>query len=163
LIRLLDASPKQGVGVEFGVYKGGTLDTLATFQPWRAFYGFDTFSGLPLDHWKEGEPHRVGDFRDTGYLAVAELMPSNVTLLPGLFPAVAAGLDIPVGFAHVDFDFELSTAAAIGWLRERVIPGAIVVFDDFDWMHCPGVRKAIEAAGIEVKQSTEHQVFWVAK
>ena len=161
LIRLLDTAPKEGVGVEFGVYRGGTLHDLATFQSWRSFYGFDTFEGLPAEAWRAGEVHGVGDFRDTELAEVLRRMPENVTLYPGIFPESAEGIAVPVGFAHVDFDFEASTAAAIEWLKPKLIPGAVVVFDDYDWKHCPGVRAAIEASGIVVQRSTEHQVFWV--
>lgn len=161
LLCLLDEAPRTGVGVEFGVYQGGTLRDLAIYQAHRAWYGFDTFSGLPAEAWRSGEVHGVGDFRDTDFQAVLKAMPENVTLYPGIFPESAEGIDVPVGFAHVDFDFEVSTSAAIEWLKPKLIPGAIVVFDDYDWQHCPGVRKAIEDSGIEIQRSTEHQVFWI--
>lgn len=160
LLRLLDGAP-EGIGVEFGVYNGGTLLEMAKAQPGRDFVGFDTFTGLPAEAWRSGEPHGVGDFRDCDYMDVLLSMPPNVSLVRGLFPDEAVEPRGKIGFAHVDFDFEVSTAAAIDWLRPRMAPGAVVVFDDYEWDHCPGVKRAIDAAGIAVQRSAEHQVFWV--
>ena len=161
LLQLLDQSPKHGVAVEFGVYRGGTMLDMATMQAWRVFYGFDTFEGLPAEAWQAGEIHGVGDMRDTDLNEVLSGMPQNVTLVPGLFPESAEHYDLPVAFAHVDFDFEISTADAIEWLKPRLVDGAVVVFDDYDWPHCPGVRRAIEAAGLKVKRSAEFQAYWI--
>lgn len=157
--KFLDCAPP-GVGVEFGVYQGGTLLEMAQRQPWRMFYGFDTFEGLPGEAWQEGEPHGIGDFRDTDYKQIAASMPFNVILKPGLFPQTGEGIFDKVGFAHVDFDYELSTAAAIDWLKPRLVRGGVVVFDDYEWQHCPGVRRAIDASGIAILKSGEHQAYW---
>lgn len=150
-----------GCIVEFGVYHGGTLQLLAERFPDRQCFGFDTWEGLPAESWTEGEPHGIGDFRDCDFEAVRDGMPANVELRRGRFPETAAGIDGPIALAHVDFDWERSTADAIEWLRPRLAPGGIAVFDDYEWKHCPGVKAAIERAGIPVLQSTNHQVYWV--
>lgn len=159
LLRLLRSAP-EGLGVEFGVYNGGTLLEMARTQPQRRFFGFDTFEGLPAEDWRAGEPHGVGDMRDTDFETVRAAMPTNVELVRGYFPDSALHLQ-GIAFAHVDFDFEIGTANVIEWLRERLVPGAVVVFDDYEWDHCPGVKRAIAAAGLDVRQSAEHQVYWI--
>ena len=160
LLNLLSGAP-DGLGVEFGVYNGGTLLEMAMLQPYRRFVGFDTFAGLPAEAWRSGEPHGVGDFRDCSYEVVKASMPPNVDLVRGLFPDEAPVFTPQIGFAHVDFDYEVSTRDAIDWLKPRLAPGAVVVFDDYEWDHCPGVRRAIDAAGLSVQRSAEHQVYWV--
>ena len=66
---------KPGIICEFGVYWGATLATLqslcSTYEPYnhqRKIFGFDTFSGFPSVHEKDGEEHSPGDFSvDAGY------------------------------------------------------------------------------------------------
>ena len=162
LLVLLDIAAKQiGYFVEFGVYHGGTLKIIAEKYPNRLCYGFDTWEGLPGEAWTEGEPHGIGDFGDCDYEKVKRGMPPNVILKRGVFPDTAKGIEGPVAFAHVDFDYEVSTEAAIRWLRTRMAKGGIVVFDDYKWPHCPGVETAILKSRIKVRPSTKYQCYWV--
>lgn len=151
-----------GAVVELGVYRGGALAAMALSAPGRQVIGFDTFTGLPAQAWRDGEPHSVGEFGDTSIgtvmLAVAGLQ--NVVLVPGVFPESAADIDAQVAVAHVDFDFYESTRAAIDWLLPRMVPGGVILFDDYDWPWCPGVREAIEDAGLPVEPSSDYQVIY---
>lgn len=151
-----------GCIVEFGVYHGGTLKALAERYPERWCIGFDTWSGMPAESHTPGEPHGIGTFNECDFEKVQAGMPSNVLLRRGRFPDTAIGLDIEVAFAHVDFDWKVSTADAIAWLKPRLSPGAIVVFDDYEWPYCPGVEAAIKASEIKVEKSANHQCFWIA-
>jgi hypothetical protein len=38
----------------------------------------------------------------------------------------------------------------------------VVVFDDYHWQNCPGVAKAIEAAGLHVIECGSLQCYWRA-
>lgn len=159
-----------GAAAECGVYKGGTLREIATARPWSTVYGFDTFTGLPAEKWDASEPHGVGDFADTTLESVRKIACDglrNVVLVPGIFPestkVISANADVrPFAFVHLDFDFYESTAEAIEWFRPRMSPGGVIVFDDYDWKNCPGVRRAIEEAGLPVKPLTRFQVYWRA-
>jgi hypothetical protein len=163
LLRLLMRTQAlEGVVVELGVYQGGALKKMAEAVPEKWCYGFDTFSGQPEDSWREGDFHKPGEFADTSLDGVWSEMPGNVVLMPGWFPDSAAGFDQPITFAHVDMDLEKSTEDAIDWLKPRMVPGGIVVFDDWGWKNCPGVAKAITRAALPVVRSEVHQCFWVA-
>lgn len=161
LDRLLGELAKAPAGdvIELGVYMGGALEAMATAAPERQMYGFDTFEGMPAALWREGEPHGVGDFGDTSFEAVREKMPANVMLVRGLFPDSAAGIEPGIALAHVDFDWYESTRAAIGWLLPRMVPGGVIVFDDWEWKHCPGVRRAIDEAGLAVTAQHNQAVY----
>lgn len=161
LVLLQRAMHHPGAIAEFGVYHGGTLKIMAETYPDRLAFGFDTFEGLPIEKWNKDEPHNPGDFRDCDFAALSAQMPPNVQLRRGLFPDSAAGVDVPIAFAHVDFDFHASTADAIRWLKRHMVPGGIAVFDDYEWPHCPGVKRAIVETGIPIQKSMLHQVFWV--
>ncbi len=150
-----------GVVVEMGVHQGGTLAAMALAAPDRRLIGFDTFEGLPVEAWREGELHKVGDFSDTSLEAVRRAVDGlpNVELVPGLFPASADGIEASVALAHVDFDFYESTRAAIEWLLSRMVPGGVIVFDDYEWKYCPGVKRAIEEAGLRAESSHYQAIY----
>jgi len=143
-----------GAMAECGVYQGGALKALADACPDRTVYGFDTFEGLPAEAWTEGEIHGVGDFRDTSVEAVSAGLADNpnVRLMPGLFPSTARDLEGErFALVHLDFDFYASTRDAIAWFLPRLSPGGVLVFDDVDWKHCPGVRRAVDEAGLAIE------------
>lgn len=161
LDRLLDELSRAPAGdvVELGVYRGGALEAMAKAAPHRLMYGFDTFEGMPAALWREGEPHGVGDFGDTSFEAVKASMPKNVMLVRGMFPGSAVGIDPSIALAHVDFDWYESTRAAIDWLLPRLVPGGVIVFDDWEWKHCPGVKKAIDEAGLVVTAQHNQAIY----
>jgi hypothetical protein len=156
-----------GVAAECGVYKGGTLRMIAETCPDRPVYGFDTFTGLPGEMWRAGEPHGVGDFRDTTLDDVRTVVAglANVELVPGVFPASAAPLaDLRFAFVHLDLDWYRSTRDALEWLLPRMSKGAAIVFDDYEWKHCPGVKQAIDGLELAVERTVPFQVVhWVGR
>lgn len=137
-----------GFIAEVGVYRGGVLLELAEIFPSRIVYGYDTFKGMPAEHWSEGELHKVGDFPDTSLAEVQRLCmhTKNIILVPGLFPDT--GVDGLYAFVHLDVDFYLATRLALEWLSPRMANGGAVVLDDWDWPLCPGVRRAVEELGL---------------
>ena len=64
-----------GLCLEFGIYKGDSINLLAKLQPQRHFYGFDSFIGLP-ETWTLGS--RKGAFTTEGRLPKVR---GNVTLM----------------------------------------------------------------------------------
>lgn len=152
---------------ECGVYRGGILRVLAERFPDRRVIGFDTFAGLPLSAWTQGEIHNAGEFGDTSLSAALATVQGlrNVQLVPGIFPESAGELDDELRFAfvHLDFDYYASTKAAIEWFLPRLSPGGLIVFDDYRWPHCPGVEQAIVEAGLQVEQTVEFQAIWRAQ
>ena len=161
LLKELSNAPAGDV-VEFGVYQGGSLAAMAKAAPDRRMYGFDTFEGMPEALWRDGEPHGVGDFGDTSYEAVARKMPENVTLVRGTFPNSAGDLSPDIALAHLDFDWYESTKAALEWVLPKLVPGGVIVFDDYEWKHCPGVRRAIDEAGLTVTHKHNQAIYRVA-
>lgn len=159
---LMRTRPLEGVVVELGVYQGATLKAMAEAVPEKSCIGFDTFMGQPAASWRKGDFHKPGEFADTSLEEVLDAMPSNVVLVPGLFPESASDFDFEICFAHVDFDLQKSTEDAIEWLAPRMVPGGLVVFDDWGWKNCPGVAKAIARAELPVVRSDVHQCYWSA-
>ena len=121
--------------MEFGVYRGRSIATLASALPDRVINGFDTFTGLPLP-WRRGpdDTYDVGHF-DTGGLPA---VPPNVALWPGEFatslPGWLATHPGPAALIHIDCDLYESTRTVLSMLDDRIVPGTVLVFDELcDW------------------------------
>ena len=132
----LARSPKEGLVLEFGVAKGASLRNLARQTP-REVHGFDSFGGLPED-WA-GTKERVGAFTQMGKLPK---VPPNAVLHVGWFdktlPSFLAVHEQKVAFLHVDCDIYASTVTIFAELRERIVPGTIILFDEY--FNYPGWR-----------------------
>ena len=142
-----------GYFAECGVFEGFTIKALSIAFPDRKVLGFDTFSGLPREFWQEDEIHHPGEFAAESLDQVrADLQDApNVTLVPGLFPMSAEQFaNERFAFVHLEFDFYRSTRMALDWLLTHIADGGVIVLDDYDWPHCPGVRRAVDETGIDV-------------
>jgi hypothetical protein len=120
----------QGLLLEFGVHKGGTINYIARRNPQREVHGFDSFTGLPSD-WS-GVMLPKGAFDRQGRLpAVAR----NVTLHKGLFADVMPGwiaqISSPIAFVHIDCDLYESTRDVFAAIGPRLKAGALLMFDDY--------------------------------
>src|SRR5262245_27130364 len=125
-----------GLFLEFGVYKGDSINRLASLKPDVTFYGFDSFVGLP-EVW--GFETRKGAFDVGGQLPPVR---RNVELISGFFDAtlpgfLAARRDSRISFMHVDCDLCSSTRTILHETRALLVPGSIIAFDELinyaDW------------------------------
>ncbi len=126
-----------GVIVEFGVYKGSTINHIAKRVPDRDIVGFDSFRGLP-EKWA-GFRFKKNDFDRGGK---RPHVAGNVKLVDGWFddtvPVFCAGLTAPVAFAHIDCDIYSSTRTVLDQIAPHLVAGSIIVFDEF--FNYPGYR-----------------------
>lgn len=125
-----------GLYLEFGSgYSGRTTRFIAGRIPGE-LHGFDSFEGLP-EAW-------FGDLGQ-GSLPTDESQlqyPSNVRLHKGWFnetlPGFVAGHTGPVAFMHVDCDVYSSTRDILDALRDRIVQGTVIQFDEY--FNYPGWR-----------------------
>jgi len=134
---------------EVGVYKGGTGRLLAqVFAPTgKSIFLFDTYEGMPdaidpgVDDWQPG------DFGDTSLAAVrraVEPWPA-VSCVPGLFPDSAApAKDRRFAMAHIDVDIQQSVQDCLEFFYPRLVPGGVLVVDDYGFRSCVGARLAVD-------------------
>lgn len=123
-----------GLIMEFGVFDGASLGKIAAIAG-QDVHGFDSFEGLPED-WTH--------FQKKGRFSLAGVPPfvnaSNVRLHKGLFqdslPAFLAEHTAPARFVHVDCDLYSSATTVLRALRDRIVPGTVVVFDEY--LNYPG-------------------------
>ncbi len=145
LIEQLDAAGIAGDIVEFGTAGGTWIKTLASIierrQNGRRLWGFDSFQGLP-----EPDPVRDGGIWHAGqYAASLEEVSQAVgagrrpflTLVAGWFqdslaraPATAIA---SIAYARIDSDLYASAVDCLRYLAPRLVDGAILVFDDWQF------------------------------
>ena len=131
----LAAVTVDGLFCEFGVFRGESVNYIAALASNGVVHGFDSFEGLPED-WRTGY-HR-GLFRTP-----PPKVRANVRLQTGWFtatvPSFLAEHRGDVAFLHIDVDLYSSAHEVLDMLRERIVPGTVIVFDDF--FNFPGWRE----------------------
>ena len=140
------ASNKEGDMAEVGVYKGGTAKILAKNCPNNKIHLFDTFSGMPETR-KGIDLHKKGDFCDTSLSVVEKFLTdcNNVILHPGFFPETTKGLEaVKFCFVYIDVDIYASVRDCLNFFYGRMVKGGLMLFDDWEWRDCPGVKKAVD-------------------
>lgn len=125
---LKKARPELGLFAEFGVYAGASINYIADeIKPHRV-YGFDSFEGLPVD-WH----NMPKDFFSLG--GKLPKVRRNVTLVRGFFdqslPEFFRGHSENLCFAHIDCDVYVSTQSVLANIADRVVPGTLLLFDDY--------------------------------
>ena len=136
--------------VEVGVYRGGTARLLAeAIKSDRTLHLYDTFEGMPTVS-VEDSFHKTGDFADTSIEAVAKLVAGfKIEFHKGRFPDTAGDLG-NLCMVHVDVDIYESVRDCIGYLWPKIIPGGVMIFDDYGFYTCDGAKKAVDRSGIPV-------------
>lgn len=134
---------------EFGLYQGFSFwfaEQLSRQYTGPAFrhYGFDSFAGLPRPQLKlEAAMFARGDFAGsyelvTGNLERWKADPTRYRLFEGfysdeLFARFARSEAFPpVSIALVDVDLYESTVPVLEFLRPRLVPGSMLLFDDYN-------------------------------
>lgn len=137
-----------GAVADLGTCQGGTALILRRLAPDKDLHLFDTWAGNPHDdpmcHHKCGE--WAANLNDCKRLVgQGELTYYH----QGVFPE-SASLGIGGGgereycFVYVDMDTYQSTRDAIDFFVPRLVHGGKLVFDDYGWDACAGVRKAVD-------------------
>lgn len=138
---------------EVGVWRGGTGAILAAaatrWKPDSRVYLCDTFCGVvkvtTLDSTYKG-----GEHSDTSADIVRDLIANmglrNVEVLEGVFPDATADRirDGTIALAHIDVDVYRSALEVVQWVRPRMPPGGVLVFDDYGFKGCDGITRLVE-------------------
>ena len=116
-----------GLILEFGVYNGKSIRYIASLTD-TAVHGFDSFEGIP-ENWND-EP--MGSYSANGQLPA---VPDNVILHQGWFdntiPIFKKQNGGVIRFLNIDCDLYGSTKTIFDLLGPQIIPGTVIVFDEF--------------------------------
>lgn len=149
---------------EVGVYKGGTaylLGKVFSESGDKPLHLFDTFAGMPeVDASRD--LHHKGDFADTSLEGVKAFMNGmrNVSFYQGFFPQTAGPVaDRKFCMVHSDVDIYPSAKASCEFFYPRLVPGGVIVFDDYGLSSCPGVIKAVDEFFADKPERVVHMEF----
>jgi len=121
--------PESGSIVEFGVYRGETLNHLRNLTK-RPVWGFDSFEGF-------AEGTAWSQYKEIGRANV-ELpngLINNQYIVPGYFhetlPSWLSFNTDYLAFTHYDAGHYEAAKSVLNLIKPRLIPGSILVFDEF--------------------------------
>lgn len=119
-----------GLLLEFGVFKGTSINFFAQQFQDDEIHGFDSFEGLAED-WT-GYHLPKGTFDLQGNLPKVQ---ENVTLHQGWFdqtlPSFLENNEGPIKFCHIDCDTYESSKYVLELIAPRLQPGSVIVFDEY--------------------------------
>lgn len=166
LARAAQAVP--GDTVECGVWRGAGsyLILKATEQtPERQHHVFDSFEGLsaPVEADAPGDPRAhawsAGELAEPLDLVRRNLagFESRVRFYPGWIPDRFDEVrDIRVAFCHIDVDLYEPTLQSLQFFYDRVVPGGLLVCDDYGYVDCPGATRAFDEFMADKPESIVH-------
>ncbi len=137
----------KGDFVECGVHTGllslVILNALDFGKKPRPFYLFDTFDGIPLEGL-EGEElvhakaSNADIYTDVWGLAQKNFAPyKNARLVRGKLPGTLDQVKLgPIAYLSMDLNVAATEEAVMECLWDLLVPGAIVVVDDYGWIAC---------------------------
>ena len=153
LWQLVSQAAPGGDLVEVGVWRGGSGMVIAEqarrCHPDALVLLYDTFEGIPHADAQVDSGYRVGEFQDTNLPIVRDLATRlafwNVLPVQGVFPRDfhAYKSHIQFSFAHIDCDVYQSARESWEFIWPRVVPGGIVVFDDYGEQRSGGLTRCV--------------------
>jgi hypothetical protein len=159
-----------GAVVELGVYKGASLMRFAMFRSLaehetsREIHGFDAFGTFPRSGVEQAEDRDFidrfeaergdGIARDTLRDLIADKGIGNVHLHQGnVFDTLPAYLaqrpELRIALLHLDMDVYEPTAFALDRLVPHMVPGGLILFDDYGLV--AGATRAAEEVAQRLK------------
>lgn len=145
-----------GAVVECGVWRGGMIAALAEWLGFeRDYWLCDSFEGLPpadldldgqraVDWWESGKRNHCAEAEATARATMDRtgIPPERLHVLAGWFADTLPGARLgPVALLRLDCDWFASTADVLNALWGAVVPGGLIVIDDYyTW---PGCGRAV--------------------
>jgi len=123
----------EGDFVECGVLHGTAVKTVIDYfgkeNFHKNFWAYDTYESNPTDHvfeqQKEGFLKKIKE-RFAGY--------NTVKLVQGLLPeSLTNNSPDKIAYMHIDMNSAVFEVAVLEVLFDRVVPGGIIIFDDYEW------------------------------
>lgn len=137
--------------VELGVFRGHTTAVVAEyldFQDWdRRWYLYDTFDGIPDDQLNRGWS-RMNDGVYKGTYSYEEVRDRfaaypNIEVVKGRAPEILDEVcPDRIAFLHMDLNSAVAEIACLDHIYDRIVPGGVIVFDDYGWFVSSEQHKA---------------------
>ena len=135
-------------GVLFGTAVKTVIDFFGRDKFAKTFWAYDTFDDNPTGHQFAGQEAGLFDrvkARFDGY--------SQVRLVRGLLPASLEGNSpTTLAYLHLDMNSAEFEIAVLDRLFDRLVPGGILVLDDYEWSGAYRTQKIAHDAWFEARQ-----------
>jgi hypothetical protein len=135
----------EGDFAECGVYVGTGIKTVMDYLGGKnfpkLFWGYDTYDYNPV------KGHQFKDQQEGMYQRVQERFDGyeQVRLIKGLIPeSFSQGVPEKIAYLHIDMNNAEGELAALEHLFDRVVPGGLVILDDYEWAGVYRQQKAAE-------------------
>lgn len=139
-----NAAHLEGDFVECGTFKGLSASVICQYLDFskldKTFFLYDTFKGLHEDFSTAEERQACKKYYTyDGNKLFKEVSTRfskypNVEVIQGVVPiSFKTASPENIAFMHIDMNSEKAEIAALDALFERVVPGGIIVLDDFGW------------------------------
>lgn len=164
--------------VEYGSYRGGSAIFMAyiakRLYPSMKVFALDSFEGMPLTD-KNVDAHNAGDFSDTDFTSlqdfVNELKLDNLVLVKGFFEETNENVMAQareICLAHIDCDIAPAVKYSYEGVKNFMVNGGYIVFDDATVSSCIGATEVVEDLlirrdGLNSEQIWPHFVFRIFK
>jgi len=129
-----------GTMAEFGTYRAGVAFMLLGLTDVERLYLFDTFAGIPEENLTDYESQKKfgGKLSDTSPEYVERLLSRwapRFEVCPGdVFETLTRIETGPLSFVHMDLNAAAPTGFALEYAYPRLVPGGMMVFDDYGWL-----------------------------
>jgi hypothetical protein len=138
---------------EFGVYRGGYAFMVLSRVHLRAeqqFFLFDTFEGIPDANLtqQEKEAGFAGRLANTSVAYVADFLKRwsrHIVIVAGdVLDTLVRSETGPIAFCSIDLNASVPTALALEYAYPRLVPGGMVVMDDYGFAGYEEQRSVID-------------------
>jgi O-methyltransferase len=148
------AKLKNGAIIEIGVWRGGTAALIAmqakNCKIEDKVFACDTFTGV-VKAGPQDQTYVGGEHSDTGCSLVETFIHTtlgldNVEILEGIFPEDTgkAVENLQFRLCHIDVDVYQSAKDISDWIWDRMVPGGIIVHDDYGFPTCTGITRYVD-------------------
>lgn len=169
---------------ECGVYQGHTSHEFVRFLEEREInktvHMFDSFTGFPdtllLEEedlsrpgsdWADLSPGAMGCPVGAVRHFMQDFSRSRYEIHKGFFCDTLPKFDEPLCFIHADADIYTSTVEIIQFADRVLIPGGLMIMDDYNHPRFPGVKAAVyqylDSARYEMYPSTDFKQAFIIK
>jgi O-methyltransferase len=136
--------PDEGDLAEIGVYRGSSSLLMRLMYPDRILRCYDTYCGI-LGAKDNIDFHQNGEFNCSLEEVQRVVGVNDKTFYHvGMFPNSFNEYDRKFAFVHCDTDTYMGTKSSLKVMIPLLEPGGVMIIDDYLWLDCPGVMRAID-------------------
>jgi len=152
-----------GAFAECGSYTGASAWFIAHEFPDADFYLFDSFEGLSKPDTFDSVAAGVQEWKAGDLKTSEEVLCMNLARfhhvhilkgwIPERFPEVSG---LTFRLVHIDVDLYQPTLDSLQFFYPRLVPGGMIVMDDYGFENCPGAYRAAEEFMVDKSETIIH-------